>query len=230
MNSYLERGEPAAGGTSKPRGSRASPRQCRDAPALGPLGDGAGGGGLYPGENARNRFLGKLGPRLLGSESRAWGVQGPAGWVGCCSLMQRPFMDQSRPGRNTAADAPYVLSGLQLKVISSVPLPLPPQLGWEQGEEKEVTAKQMASTYSLSGTALLPKLLCKLEPALLLIFALQEAMKRLKGHQGVRDTVANPRAWPEPALSPSCPPPPPSCSAPHVQWHMWPLFSGHNHK
>lgn len=30
---------------------------------------------------------------------------------------------------------------LQLKILPSVPLPLPPQLGWEGAEEKKVTAK-----------------------------------------------------------------------------------------
>ena len=66
----------------KRRGSRASPGQYQDVPALGPLGEGPGGD-LYLGENAGNRFLGKVGrtPRVL-SESLAWLVPVPAGWVG----------------------------------------------------------------------------------------------------------------------------------------------------
>lgn len=58
---------------------------------------------------------------------------------------------------------------------------------------------------------------CRLELSLLLIFALGEAMKRLKGHQGVRDTETNHRAWPVQISSTSCPHTPLPSSAPHVQ-------------
>lgn len=47
---------------------------------------------------------------------------------------------------------------------------------------------------------------CRLEFSLLLSFALWEALKSLKGHQGVRDTVANHRAWPRPSSKPEPPP------------------------
>ena len=61
----------------------------------------------------------------------------------------------------------------------------------------------------LSGPALFPApqaTCCPLEFSLL-SFLLWEALKSLKGHQGVRDTVTNHRACPDPASSPSRPPP-----------------------
>ena len=60
-------------------------------------------------------------------------------------------------------------------------------------------AGRYSRSHGQSGTAPPPQATCcllELPPPP--IFAIQEAMKTLKGHQGVRDTVATPRAWPEP--------------------------------
>lgn len=89
--------------------------------------------------------------------------------------------------------------------------PLSPLLRWEAGEEEKVRINGLHRRrgQGLSGPAPFPTpqaTCCCLEFSLLLSFALWEALKSLKGHQGVRDTVANHRAWPRPSSKPKPPP------------------------
>lgn len=62
LSSYLERGERAARGAWQAPGFSGISQAVRGCP----WGEGAGGRGLYPGENAGNSFLGKLGPGTWG--------------------------------------------------------------------------------------------------------------------------------------------------------------------
>lgn len=91
--------------------------------------------------------------------------------------------------------------------------PFPPLLRWERGEGEKVRIngphrpQRPRSVWPCSLPHPSQATCCPFEFSLLLSFLLWEALKSLKGHQGVRDTVANHRACPDPASSPSGPPP-----------------------
>lgn len=191
------------------RGGSQDPQAMPGCPCCGPPERRSWRRGPYPQEHSGSRFLGELGPGPWAASLWPWGILVPAGrgrGGGPCPLGAEAWMDQSGLGRSTAAPVPSAPSGLQLEVFFPRPLPLP--LSWDgRGEERELNGRQDRRP-GPSGTALLPRpfAACWHPPPL---FLLSGGHETLKGHQGLGDTVVNPRVWPEPASSPSCPHPTP---------------------
>lgn len=129
------------------------------------------------------------------------------------SLVRRLFVDQSGLGRSTAADAcPTSCPVYNYKGIFFCPSTPSPTVGWEGGrgtggdDEWPADAAEARVCLALPSSPppghLLP--VRTLSPPYFCFRGGHEEI--IKGHQGVRDTETNHRAWPDQISSASCPP------------------------